>query len=200
MDVQLNQSEDNVTDTAHIDMQTNVTDISDNDALRIDDNVTESSVNATVDTTKDQDEKQIDFLANLLEEDLLEHVSESESIESDSAEIKGNNEETGKSTGDDNELDFVTNFLNSDPFDTAIDRSDAIEINAVQEENLDFLTDFLSEDPPSVESHPDEEIPQDILELYSEDEVVPEQEEVYKRKKPISSNVVSSNVEWAKEE
>merc|ERR1719186_1765925 len=99
MDVQLNQSEDNVTDTAHIGMQINVTDISDNDTLSNDDNVTESSVNDTVDTTKDQDEKQIDFLANLLEEDLLEHVSESESIESDSAEIKGNNEETDKSTG-----------------------------------------------------------------------------------------------------
>merc|ERR1712112_432182 len=111
-------------------------------------------------------------------------------------EIQGKNEETDKSTGDDNELDFVTDFLNSDPFDTeAIDRSDAVEINAVQEENLDFLTDFLSEDPPSGQSNPDEEIPQDILELYSEDEVIPEQEEDYKRKKPIGSNV-----EWAKEE
>merc|ERR1719186_1976713 len=99
MDVQLNQSEDNVTDTAHIDMQTNVTDISDNDTLSIDDNVTESSVNDIGDTTKDQDEKQIDFLANLLEEDLLENVSESVSIESDSSEIKGKHEETEKSTG-----------------------------------------------------------------------------------------------------
>merc|ERR1719402_1544165 len=198
--INANATEEEKVPEAHTDDETNVTDTSDNV------HVIENIEHDTVEASAGIEEKQLDFLADFLEEDLLETVSATESIESkaDSAENEERKKEIEKSTGDNNQLDFVTNFLNSDPLETeAIDRSDAVEISAIQEGNLDFLTDFLSEDPAAVEANSDDqlasenEIPQEILELYSEDEVEPEPEhnEVHTRKKPISSNV-----EWVREE
>merc|ERR1719186_1159027 len=119
LDAQLS-SENETNVSMNTDTDTNVTDIPDNETSSIHVNVTEILVNDTTDSVTGEEEKQIDFLANLLEEDPLENVSEGESTESinvDSAEIEVETEETEKSAGDDNQLDFVTDFLNSDPFD-----------------------------------------------------------------------------------
>merc|ERR1719186_294614 len=75
LDVQLN-SENGNNVSMNTDTDMNVTDIPDNQTSSIDVNVTEILVNDTTDSATGEEEKQIDFLANLLEEDPLENVSE----------------------------------------------------------------------------------------------------------------------------
>lgn len=252
MDMEVNSTEVNSTKThgdspLDIEAKVNATETfspefnATNNTLDIEVNATETVVNKT-----EPLENQLDFMTHFLDTDpidtevnITEEVKTTEShAQADATENKeiAKEEET---TGGENQLDFVTNFLNADPFElmenpsivhdkhenpTAVsdesiesleteasDRSDSVDIDAGQEENLDFLTDFLSVSPavlPNGESNdankeenfelltdllnvdPSEnEIPQDILDLYSEDEGKSDQDEVFKRKKPISSSV-----------